>query len=415
MKKHFLINIISLAAILTACAPQRLSTPTQVKITSTEAVISTPTVERIASPTSAISIKGTFVPPPTEPPQLQEECITLESKLPKDLVLSGAWVVDRDAPYLEKLDDHMKYAIPVRGGGSLNGYNGDMAISPDGLHMAYIDEYYETAGENIRAKKRLLRVINSSGHELNMNYWSQDWQSIIGWVDNENIAISTTNLMISTAKTEIIILNPLTGNWRKFQQPAWAVSNDKATHYYWNYYPYSPTLTWFQDQSDNKSMVLKNVKTSETALTLNHPGGAIWSRNGAGLAIFSGKSIIMINNGKQEGALDTSAYTQTGQLALSPDGTKLVFNSRTAEKYSDNQLTAFDITQHRLGRLCADGFDAENWSDPVWSPDNRFVTASISMVDYPYTSFGILIDTQEMRAYTLDRYSDLPLAWLAKP
>jgi Tol biopolymer transport system component len=95
---------------------------------------------------------------------------------------------------------------------------------------------------------------------------------------------------------------------------------------------------------------------------------------------------------------------------LSPDNQKLAFNS---SKNNTQQLTVLDIAQHKLARLCDDGY--ETWySDASWSPDGRYVVEEIH--DASYQSYDLLVDTQEMRAYLLHSgdYQHI-IAWLAEP
>lgn len=443
MKKIFFFAIILFAAILTACAAQSTDMPTvQTKPTAS----ATPTFTATNIPATsthviacATSQCATFTPRPTQTntktPQpsptanIREGCITIQEKMPDDLTLSGIWVVNNFPPFLEDIQTHTRNGIPMGGGGNLDGYSrGGMAISPDGTSLAYIDSYLDTSNPRIaRATKHILRVVRSSGYVLNMDYWTQDWQSIIGWVDNENIALAL-------GKTNIVILNPATGKWKKFDQPDWAVSTDKYSNWFYDN-PFSPTMQWFlEEPGDSKAGTrLKNMQTGLTTWQIDESlwSGVEWARNGTSFTTpFSTRSerlILVIKDGLEADKLpiDRLGYEYNYQLKISPDGEKITFQStKKTDNWNDEQtLTVFDTALHKLGRLCSDKYRTSWWSDAVWSPDSRYIIQMVYEVlsnvnDYPQYSDAksILVDTQEMQAYLLNIPSThQPVAWLAKP
>ncbi len=213
MKKSAFSIFALVIMLLTACVPQAAPTPTIVKTQVTATSQPAPTAIPTAIPT-IVPPTQTPLPQPTATPALTSECLTVEQQLPVDLELSGVWVMNEYSPYIHNLAENTEYRIPLEGGGSLIAWEGSMAISPDRLHLAYIDHYYKTTGYVSHLDKKVLRVIRSSGHALDMSFWTEDWQDIIGWVDNENLALRD-------GKGTIVILNPITGNWHIFNGPDW--------------------------------------------------------------------------------------------------------------------------------------------------------------------------------------------------
>jgi hypothetical protein len=332
---------------------------------------------------------------------VEQECIPIEEKMPNNLILSGVWVRGAGKPYLENLEEHTRYEVPLKGGGIFTSYAGDFAVSPDGKHLAYIDAYYNSA---YKVEKRILRIIKSSGHPLSMDYWPADWQWLIGWTDNRHIAIFTGN-------KEILILEPFTGEWKRLPQPSW-LGNPGYDYSGYDGPFYSPTLKSVLVQPDYSSFELKDFVTGETLYTGNGQPirwGLDWSANGSVLAIGSHEFLKIITGDQQIIEFPPSKFgiDRIDYPKLSPDGQKIAFTSSWSGK-----LFLLDIKRLEVRELCSGEFDY--WHRGVWSPESRFMVQTT--YDSTYRSFDILIDTEQMRAYKLEtkRYQQR-LAWLAKP
>ncbi len=358
-----------------------------------------PVITDTATPPPTIEIIPTSTPQATV--DLLEECIPVEEKMPDDLNLSGIWVRNRGRPYLETMDGRMAYGVPLRGGGIFSTSQSDMAVSPDGRYLAYIDSYLDDTGK--RTDRRILRIISSSGHSLPMDYWIIDWQWLIGWMDNQHIAILTGN-------RELLLLEPFTGKWEKLQQPPWLGNID---YYYYGYQGpfYSPGLEAVLIQS-GPVFELRDVQSGKTIHRGDgylNPWDLDWSANGSTLAIGLGKSLNVITGDQQVIELDASKFDidSVNYPRLSPDGQKLVFTS-----YWSGKLFLFDIKQFEIRKLCSDEFNY--WENAVWSPDGRFV---VQEADPLYSDqLDLLIDTQQLHAYKLPsgQYQHR-LVWLAEP
>jgi hypothetical protein len=343
----------------------------------------------------------TYLPSPTVQARptvtIAEECIQIEENIPADLILSGVWVRNEAIPYLENLDEHVDYIVPLEGGGLFSTSYGDMAISPDGKYLAYIDKYYDPENHNI--EKRILRIIKSSGHSLSMDYWVEDWQWIISWVDNQSLAIFTS-------KREIILLNPFTGEWKEFQKPDWLIYSDR----YWEIPPlFSPRLDQVLVRLEYNNQEIKSLQTGDVVWQTDYSGHSSWSADGSVLAVVSSKLINLIKDGEQVIEYDISniGIDSVFYQALSPNGQKIILKT-----YEPPRYFIFYNTQPMLKELCINGLNL--WKEPFWSPDNRFIVQE-GYKSY-YEKIDLLIDTQEMRAYkfTSGQYQH-PLIWLAKP
>jgi Tol biopolymer transport system component len=300
------------------------------------------------------------------------------------------------------MEVYTAYGFPLKGGGIFSTSRGNMAVSPDGRSLAYIDSYLDDTGKNTRS--RVLRIINSSGHSLALDYWIINWQWLIGWTDSQHIAVFT-------GSKEILILDPFSGRWEKRRAPAWL--NELTYDYYGNDGPfYSPGLDSMLIRPDYLTLELKDFQSGQTI----YEGGEYlndwdfdWSADGSTLVVSSGSLLNIIRRNQAPMELDASKFgiDRFDDPKLSSDGQKLAFTSQWSGKWF-----LFDIEQSEVRKLCNEEFDY--WENAVWSPDGRFV---VQEVDRPSSDpFDLLIDTQQMRAYKLvsGQYQHR-LVWLAEP
>lgn len=400
-RKHLSILTV-LILLVSSCVPSAEETEQPVAvatiassailpvITNTSAPL--PTVENVSTPTTQSNIELL----------MEQECIPTIENMPSNLVLSGVWVRNRGTPYLETADGLTAYDVPLKGGSLFSTNEGDIAISPDGKHLAYIDAYIDPIRNG--TEKRILRIIKSSGHELPMDFWTENWQWIIGWIDDRQLALFT-------GKREVIILDPFSGEWERPQQPTWL----KTTNFYDYSGPfYNPKLNSILVRLEFPDFELRDFETGKTLYNgtgyldrWNHS----WSADGLTLAIASGNSKTdIVTRDKQGLTLDLGGFgiESIFHPKLSPDGHKLVFAS-----YSDN-FFLIDIIQSTISTLCPNGFNPTYSYSLLWSPDSRFVIQEV--YDSNYDEFDILVDTQEMQAYKLTsgQYQHR-LIWLAEP
>lgn len=354
----------------------------------------------LAAPTATSSplptVENTLTPT-AQARQLQEEvCIPVEENLPQDLALSGVWVRGGKKPYLEPSG----YRIPLKGGGHFSTGPFDMAISPDGKYLAYIDSYLDETGQGTSG--RILRIVDGSGRSLPMDFWTINWQWLIGWADN--------HLAVLTDNQELFLLDPLTGKWENRSQPSW-LGNMEITRYAYQEdgpYYYSPSLNSVLIQSGS-NLELRDFQSGETIFEANGDLQTLgWSAGGSTAVIGLYESLTVVTKDRQVIELDTKELGVNPVLfsKLSSDGQKLAFTGLGSGKWF-----LLDVTQQEFRKLCSEEFGY--WGYAVWSPDNRFVIQEVS--ESNSGEFDLLIDTQEMHAYKLASGSQHRQAWLIEP
>jgi hypothetical protein len=262
----------------------------------------------------------------------------------------------------------------------------------------------------VKTEKRILRIINSDGHSMPMDYWVADWQSIIGWIDNKNLAISLSLDTEDYQKT--IILNPFTGAWKNLELSQWLKENPPQRTVY------NPTFGWLLDYSyfPSPHRVLKDFKTGNIIWQNDQGGSFAWSRDGSTMIVNSASLMDRISKRGQVTEFDIKKLEMEswGDLELSPNGERLFFSA-----YYPERFFFLDIKKSIIHELCRDDYEMRTYiSRPFWSPDNRFLVLGVyDSNSYPvYNSFDVLIDTEQLHAYKLvTRRNHERLAWLAKP
>lgn len=396
-----LFILVVLVLLILGCVPATKN-PVQ-SITTTVPSTTLSVVQDTFIPLATVTTVPTPTAQQTIELSLEKDCIPIEEKMPDDIVLSGVWLRSEGKPYLENLDEHTKYEVPLKGRSILDTYPsaGDTAISPDGKHLAYIDSYLDSS---FRVEKRILRIINSAGHSLPMDYWKGDWQWIIGWVDNHNLMLS----LGTQGSQGVIILNPFTGSWNFFERPDWL----KDDYFRWSY-SYIPMLDWFVDYSNSPHLLLKDLKTGNTIWQTENWGGFTWSKDGSTLAVVSSNSVELISKNAvvTEFAISKFETDPWDKLVLSTGGQRLFFSTGYPEKFF-----FLDFKKSKIEALCPGEYDLYG-NYPFWSPDNRFLILGVYDTGYysTYNPYDILVDTEQIRAYKLPtRPGHERLAWFAQ-
>lgn len=377
------------------------------------AIPATATHEPTATPLAQTT--STKLPAPSAPAiTLEPHCIPIEDNVPSDLGLSGVWIRNSVIPYIENVDGTGDRQIPFQGGGLFSARAGDAAVSPDGKHVAYIDQYYDPI-QKYRPEKRILRVVASSGHSLQMDYWKEDWQWIVGWSDDRTLALYT-------ASDGIVTLNPFSGEWHRFQQPVWiTVLKAKETVPGYGDYPfggflYSPRLDMVLTNQNDNDVELRDVRTGSVLLH-NVDSQAAWSADGSILAVTTGYTLNILRGEQVIDQLDVRAIEPDmeflGDISLSPNGQRLAIASLDSRTHGW-QLQVLDTVLSRALNLCADQYRFDTRNPVSWSADSRFLVGQV--YDAQYTDFDVLVDTETMRAFRLvSGEAQHRVIWLAKP
>lgn len=401
ISRAFLFVIISAAV---GCIPAQ-PTPTEVFPTSAPLstatiVVPTSTPKASATPTSSVIVD---VP-------VEKKCLILEENIPEDLGLRGVWIRNQEQPYLENLETQVNYGIPLYESSILSTYQNH--ISPDGKWLAYIDTYFDPLTH--KSISQILRVINSAGHSLDMSYWKVDWQSIIGWMDDQHLTLE-----IYGSKTEIVSLNPFTGEWQKIQG-----LDEYRIGPYLDTSKINPTLDGIVTKLGN-DVVLKDVITGKIGWQKKNRGDyypyVSWSQDGSTVAISVGYALYIVRDSQELANLywrKLNAF-ETGDdsiyyLGWSPDAHKFLIRA-------GNQLLVLDTTLPKITDFCFSDPNIEySYSTPFWSPDNRFVITDAVTWMPSYQSYDILLDVDQAHVYKLptsqsSQYGKDYLGWLAAP
>ncbi len=404
--------IMLVMSLIDACAP------VAVPATPVPAAPTTSPNTATANPTATPAIR------PTPTITVASDCIPIEESAPADLPLRGVWVRNEYIPYLEDAVTARGTIIPLKGGGVLGRWVGDAAVSPDGKHLAYIDQYFDPVVK-YQPVRRVLRVISSSGHSLQMDYWKEDWQYILGWADNQTIGLFTSNKVVVT-------LDPFTGESHSLSEPAWLISMSGIRDNYHFRSGGASSLTRMPDRlvvpAEGGGFDIRDLRSGNV---LFHGAGAepspaiSWSADGSIFTFISGGHLVTVLKDQVSSDLDLqqsgAALDWYNDLELSPAADKTAF---TGTNWSPDKkgprLFVYDRARSKLYSLCSDQFVIGGWRRIAWSPDDRFlVTAIVERTDslsWPVPEFDVLLDTQELRAFKLiSGQQQHRLFWLAAP
>lgn len=395
-----IFRLALLAMMIAGCAPAKPA-PT------------VPTLPQTALPSAFATATAA---PATPSMTVASRCIPIEDTASDNLPLTGIWVRNEAIPYLEDIATSADKRIPLNGGGIFSTSRGDMAVSPDGKHIAYIDQYFD-AVVKYQPTRRVLRVIDSTGHSLQMDFWKEDWQYIIGWVDDQQIALFTSS-------EQIVVLNPFSGDWEPFAEPAWLIAKgftgDKYRFDDWQAPTFTPRLNTVIIPSESGGDDLRDMQSGAVLFHGLSDGGywtPDWSADPSNWALIAqGDIVTFLQNNHPVAEFDAQAIVPDidflYDLKLSPDGQKVAFSAPEPHAYR-TQLLVYDRTKRAADVICSDKFEFD-WSHIAWSPDSRFLVGEI--YDRTYQDFDVLVDTQQGRAFKLisGRFQHRIL-WLPNP
>jgi hypothetical protein len=406
--KPFTVIVCLIMVWIAGCSPSITTqpaisplAPSETMSVATSTPVSTPTKEVISTlqsmPTLAIA----------------EKCMKVED-LPVDLTIPGLWLIGRANPYLQEIATGKKIGISLKGTNVLpidfEGY----AVSPNREWFAYIDQYIDGSAAN----KRILRIIHSSGQSLSMDDWQENFQWIIGWVDDEHIALELNKTSVTHQK--IVILNPFSGDFKEIT-PEWIKDYHDLDPYWIQQIYYSPDVTRaVVIVVLNGKYELKDIQTSSTLFQGEHINAVpylAWSSDSSKLALVENGNRYLYIIPKSEKLTklnyeDFDTISRFSEVWWSPNGHKLLFDS--------GGPYVFDLELSKVTKLCfEDKIMWTRYGGTLWSPDNQFIVLNASQYDDSggWLDFGVLIDIKEMHAYKLPQ---MPihherLAWLAMP
>ena len=404
----YLSLLLVMTFFISGCAPttQNAERPTETIASSSAlpVIVDTPT----SSPTPlALTIK------------IEQECLSLENQLPTDMHLEGVWVRQSGKPYLENLEENIKYGVPLYGGSSLTKTQGHWSVSPNGEWLAYLDAVLDTSERIIKTNGYSLRVIHSSGYSLSMDYWPMSsFYTIKGWIDNQNLLLSLDN--------RDIVLNPFSGRWYELKKPKWLEKTLSGVSWF-NSYQYSPHLNQVIVHLEDHSEV-KDVASGENVFGNSKLGffsKSSWSPDGTMLAVNNGNVLHVLKGDSEILEID---FDQLEILSKSYDGNIDVENlawsldnQRILIETSDNS-TVLDIDERKVYDICfIDNNFSKDWVyvDGFFTSKNgRYIIMQRAFINEEfYVQYvDLLIDITNMRAYKLPdiAYKNY-VGWLALP
>jgi hypothetical protein len=415
-QKSYCLSLIILMALISSCAqataistqPITLVVPSA---TPPAAVITPidPTQEYISTRTSQ----------PAEEIRLEEQCVKIEEELPSDLHLSGVWIRQNGKPYLENLEDHTRYGVPLAGGEALS----HMAISPDRKLLAYFDGYINpNSGDTDRWEFRILR---SNGYLIVLKNWIFDVRQILGWANNSEIV-----LKVYSKGLKYIVYNPSSGESHEIIID----HNVVSPPYMWE------LITQFRGDSFNPSRIffltdagnfLYSVQTWQKIfdIDIGYFGTYSWSSDLSTVIIspLGDRNIYVAKNDNiflKLNSVESGLSANNDPIDAyewSPDNKKFIVKSAYTFE-SPSKLAIMNLDGFKLKRICIKDdsiFDDGYMYSYVWSPDSRFLILYYDQQDWRkgIEHFDLLIDTENMRAFRLQTsgYSPNRIGWLASP
>jgi dipeptidyl aminopeptidase/acylaminoacyl peptidase len=368
----------------------------------------------------------TVWPTQTATPDVQVQCVQIETALPSDLEIEGSLIlygkddtleaeglVGKDEVYLFDFDTLEKRLISPTEDGIIKWYD-TIAVSPDGRWFAYNETFLD---DQIGQEKYIrLGIMSATGQQLPLLSQPKEWGQIIGWLDNQQLALTVWRHNDGS----VIVLNPFTGQSYNLS-PDFPDLSPNASWYEDNNQPvviYDPThekVVYFKGSPDNLwgNYALWD-KPSQRLLwelpTLFYDNTRpVWSPDGMQFAVAGGVKDDLVDHPSSSILYLVTRYGEvtpiinevSGFLSWSPNGRYLAFNDSFRQSVGILETSTKKITFY-----CMRG-----WSPAIWSPDGRWIVVNAPM---PRVVTGVVvIDTLNNKAYhVIDNYR--VQGWLTK-
>ncbi len=364
---------------------------------------------------------------------IEKRCTTLGGELPGDAALPGTLA-------LVNIHEFTSLALDLENGRYkpspipyqyAHNYNQKVFTSPDGQWAAYLAIEIDETG--YREKSRILHVVDTAGRQVKMTAWQVDWQYLIGWVDDEHLAISTPD----TPKGGITLLNPFTkeilrvkeslksyADSETYRLPASASFNAAASL---AVYPASEC----QGNCSKTAWSLSELARNSATWYQDNPFGALpkWSPDGHKIAIFGDFS--KDGQGEAQASLLTAdangnVIPVTGQLAApadlrnsfawSPGSDKIVawLGINASGGRTGAELALIDVLNQHTTTLCLHSDQPKaGYQAPVWSPDGRYFAVAVYDREKGTTQ-TVIVDMVQRKAYPI-KGEYIPLGWMTNP
>jgi len=350
-------------------------------------------------------------------------CFAEESGLPPADAVAGRLLL-RTALGLRALDlaSGRRYLLATLPVGSAFIYDSDAIASPDGRWVAYIQNSFDVDG---RLKTRTLHLVNKSGYSLDMSSWPEQWQWILGWLDNRRLLLWRPHL----GTNRVTVLNPFDGATRELDYdlpsfapttwdfPAWVLYNSRLDRVAFTSGEWGMGISVTEPSSG---------RLLWTGATYEKPQ---WSPDGSMLAVAYQTCegctalIVIDTDGQVTWLVDptdpnsNADFVDLRGLAWSPDGHHLaVWAAMPSEDccYIETwHLLIVDVRAREFIDTCLrhDGYLVAR---PLWSPDGKWVSVEHwrELPGWDWRAGTALLDVQGGRVFELLGAIG-PLAWSA--
>jgi hypothetical protein len=426
MKKTiFAFLILFFTTLLTACGnPLYSPAPGQAEAPTLQVAAAAPTLMSEPTLPSATAAPSPTLEPTVEVPY-RRDCFQIEEKVPSNLILDGAILLNSQTPQggvkrsMIHLDLHSqrKSILPYS--------TGPIALSPDGKWLAYLDLAYNQKGEQ---KSMVLQMTDAEGRRRNMSHWGLTRQTLIGWQGRDHLVVESPGY----PGGNYLVLNPFTWEMQVYQVDVPPRRSDAPTAY-----P-DPTLAYWVIQPEAVgSEPFWRLLARDGWQTLWEGGGSpnmppLWARDGHAFALMSSvnepnghKTWQLLRVGNQGAVTPLSRTLGVGEaLTWSPDrhylGGWLQLDPNSSA--SPDDLVLIDANEPSLTAYCLEdqrGSNPQVNTAPVWSPDSHYMAVAVARNvsdEWSETIYWdtVVIDLQEHRAYRLVKDA-VPQAWMKKP
>jgi hypothetical protein len=362
----------------------------------------------------------------------EQQCLSMVDHLPDGLSLPGALLLNNLKTYSSVLFDlekkqYSQSPVPFQYSGN---YNQKVFTSPNSKWVAYLVVDLDETG--YQEKSRILHVKDLLGQEQDLSFWLVDWQYVVGWIDDRQIALSTPG----NPQGAVTLLNPFTGKsqlvasqqLKDLRLPGTTLPD--AAFYNTNLtYAVVPSGACIQGCASG-TWTLFDPLGQRQIWEGDTKYGAFpkWSPDGKRLAIYAD-----LADGEKPGVtgkiqvIDTlgNVTPVTNQVnapddlrntfAWSPDSHTIVawFGLESAPE-TRAELAVIDVGARHVTDLCLQTDRAWHGAQaPVWSPDGRYTAVSVydNNID---TIRTIIVDIEDKKGYVVDE-GIIPMGWMVKP
>ncbi len=435
--KLFVITLV-IFLLISSCSNVATKTDSNIKPTNTVEV-------NTDTPVSTLALIQTVeARSPTTLPQINTQCAD-NSKEASKINLPGLMIFHEP-----QKPDYLRFGfflLDGRSGNVIKTVDGGSSprVAPDGKHLVYLYS---------RLQDDFLRVLDNTGKTINDFPFHLDGkiQDYFNWQNAEQLRVLQ---QVDGWKVLVHALNPFTlehvalrTDWDGVYTPKNPFL-DKLVQWKFDRFImsinsvyganvlYDPTLTRVVYPKDNGVVALVNVETGAELAHANFTDWGripVWSLDGTYLTILNREGsvdnfyLVSRDGGEFQRLTDFGKefnYVSVPDYALSPDGKKIAFwlslQDDGGKEGGEAELALLDISSRQVTRLCIQGIGhpaSKPWvvdSEPVWSPDGKYLL--ISQWDNPDApkSFSVLALNLVSGSVANISKNTAPIGWMVSP